>query len=423
MANTAHSRKTTLIILLDQMIVSGANFITGFMLARFLGAEGYGQYVLAYGFLMFVSGMQMALVISPMMVTGPGLNPADAQRYYRSLFTLQIFFNLTVSAAVYGFAQAIDDFYPAWNVTNLLIPLSAATFCCLTQDYIRRYLIADHLPRRVLINDLLFHGGRVLGLAYLGYTQQLDTETAFNLLTLASGLSMLMGTYTIYRRNLLSKQQANHYGQLALEHWHYGKWLIGNNINYLLGNQLITYIVGAVVSIATVGAMNAALNIVGITNVFFMTLDNLVPIRAARTYASQGLQALNRYLRKIALLGGGVTLGILAVACIWAEDWLRLLYKDQFAGNGWMLYGWSAYYLFSYFQKPFIFGMRVLRDTKGIFIANVISTLIVFSSSYWVITHYQALGAILLLCLFNLIILVAMAHRYWRVNKLPTIGN
>jgi len=69
----------------DQAFVSGMNFLTGLALARFLGLEGYGEYVLVYGAILFSSTVQMSLILSPMMVKGAGIEGLSRRKYFSSV--------------------------------------------------------------------------------------------------------------------------------------------------------------------------------------------------------------------------------------------------------------------------------------------------------------------------------------------------
>ncbi len=57
--------------LADQAMVSGVNFLTGILLARYLGIEAFGQFMLAWMLVLLVNTLQYALVIAPMMSIGP----------------------------------------------------------------------------------------------------------------------------------------------------------------------------------------------------------------------------------------------------------------------------------------------------------------------------------------------------------------
>src|SRR3989339_1774999 len=57
--------------LADQAMVSGVNFLTGILLARYLGLEEYGRFTLAWMAVLLCNSFQQAGIIAPMMSIGP----------------------------------------------------------------------------------------------------------------------------------------------------------------------------------------------------------------------------------------------------------------------------------------------------------------------------------------------------------------
>ncbi len=412
-----NNRINNLMVIFDQFIVSGSNFITGFILARYIGVEGYGQYVLAYGFLLFVSGLQVAVIISPMMVMGSRLNADKCKAYFWSLFSVQIFFNFMGCVCVYVAGYFVDSVFPDWNLKSLVLPLAIATFCFLTQDYLRRYYIVTSQNRLVLFSDFFFHGFRVAGLVYFGNQSELTSELAFKILILSSLVPISLGILHVIISTKQIRKVVNS-RKIITDHWHFGKWLVANNLSYWGSNQLIIYMVAGLVSVTSVGGMYAALNVIGVANILYLALENIVPAQAARTYKESGGAGLNHYLIRVCKFGGSVTITIIFIACIWAEGWMRLLYGEKFTEYSWMIYLWALYYAIGFFHRPLSAGLKVLNDTKGIFISNLLSPVLVVSMGYWTINNYKVAGALVILCAINLIILLSMLYRYnVRVKK------
>lgn len=65
MINKLRNKKT--LVFLDQIIVSGSNFLLGILLARNLGIEEYGQFALLWLIVLFFSSLQLSFIVSPML--------------------------------------------------------------------------------------------------------------------------------------------------------------------------------------------------------------------------------------------------------------------------------------------------------------------------------------------------------------------
>ena len=57
--------------LADQAMVSGVNFLTAILLARYLGIEEFGRFALAWMVVLFIVNIQYAMIIAPMMSIDP----------------------------------------------------------------------------------------------------------------------------------------------------------------------------------------------------------------------------------------------------------------------------------------------------------------------------------------------------------------
>ena len=63
--------------LADQAMVSGVNFLTAILLARYLGIEEFGRFTLAWMAVLIAYSIQYAMIIAPMMSIGPKQSAAE----------------------------------------------------------------------------------------------------------------------------------------------------------------------------------------------------------------------------------------------------------------------------------------------------------------------------------------------------------
>jgi O-antigen/teichoic acid export membrane protein len=406
-------RRKTKLVLFDQAIVSGANFVIGLVLARFLGPADYGQFVLTYNIILLIGGIQAALIISPMMVAGSTLTSEQKPRYYRAVTAQQFLFCLVVGVVILVAMKIGGPYVPQWGMDSLLWPLLFATASVLTQDFFRRYFFASDRADRAAVNDLLTHGGKFALLAGLGLAGHLTVVHALTVVGGASALGFVLA-FIASRNERSVVSQSSALRQVAHKHWMFGRWLLAESLVYWCGSQLVIYMAGQVVSTSLVGAMSAAQNVVGMVNILFLALENLVPSRAAAIYANGGKVALTRYLKRVTAIGGAVILGIVLFASIWSEFWLKLFYGSAYAGYGWMIIWWSAYYLMGFLQRPLSVGLRVLGDTKNIFLASLFAAVVAITLSYPLIRFLGSIGAMIAICLVHATALAALILAFRR---------
>ena len=396
------NRRKTHITLVDQGLVSGVNFITGLILARFLGLDGYGQFILAYGVIQFLASIQMALIISPMMITGATIKKSEHNSYFLSVILLQIVFSFSALAAILLFGNILDGLIPALQLNALLTPLAFAAFFFLTQDMLRRYLFVTNASAHALLNDFLSYGLQALVLIALGVTTSLNTPLVLWIIAITSGIAVSAALIKVIRQTGLYPLPTKHtFTNTTREHWDFGKWLLGKNMVYWGSSQFVIYLAAGMISVAAVGALAATRNIVGIANIMFLAMENFVPSRAAKAYEARGFSGLSRYIRRVSVLGGSATLAIVLIASLFPEFWLNLFYGAQYQEYAWLILWWGIFYLIGFFQRPLTAGLRSLNNTRAIFISNVMGFLIALIVSYPIISYSGLVGTMMVLCLIQ----------------------
>src|ERR1017187_6438615 len=76
--------------LTDQAVVSATNFLTGVMLARFMGLREFGVFTLAWMSVAFANSIQNSLIVAPMMSVGPKQEEGDRPFYFGAVVERQI---------------------------------------------------------------------------------------------------------------------------------------------------------------------------------------------------------------------------------------------------------------------------------------------------------------------------------------------
>ncbi len=391
------SRLATNFTVLDQALVSGVNFITGLVLARFLGIDAYGLFILLSGVILFTSNIQNAIIISPMMVIGPSRHKEQAHRYYQASVIIQSAVTLLFFLLILAIGTLLNQAVPDLKIDDLIFPLALATSGLLMQEFFRRYFFSNNKTIHALINDILSYGLQLFVLIIAQLIDGLDLKSCLYIMAATSYVAVAHGILTSKLLIDIQKISMPDYRQISLEHWDFGKWLVARNLMYWLSTQYVIYLTGIMLSIEAVGAMGAARNIVGIVNILFLALDNFATPRASSAYQTKGVTGLSKYLKRITVLGGFATGVIAATASLAPNYWLNILYSDEYASYGWVVIAWSLYFMIGYFQRPFSIGLRILNSTKSIFTGTLISGIIVISLSLPLVYHLSLEGAMTIL--------------------------
>jgi O-antigen/teichoic acid export membrane protein len=112
----------------DQGMVSGVNFLTGILIARYLGIAEFGRFSLVWLVVLFINSIQIALVVSPMNSIGPK-QEADAElAYYGAVLIQQVVISLVAAFLIFFAIRISVEFFPQWQVQSLALPLACVIF-------------------------------------------------------------------------------------------------------------------------------------------------------------------------------------------------------------------------------------------------------------------------------------------------------
>lgn len=370
--------KSNGIVLLDQAIVSGGNFLLGIALARTLGLEQYGVYALFWMYLLFGLSISQALVTKPMLSLGPQKEKEEQRVYLINIHSIQylvaIFFAIiTLSSLCIASFMGIQSFS-----INLYFILPCLMMCYLLYDFYRRYFFIINQLEKPLLLDAILQGLSIFSILILAYNGVLSLEYALLVLLISYLLCCTIGFFLI-RKISFNTKQLKHY---LFEHVRYGKWLIGTSLLQWLSGNLFIIAGAAILGAVAVGAIRMVQNVIGLTHILFLAMENIVPVRAAQHYKEGGATQLLWYLKKITINSGIIVGAVLVGLALFAPYILKLLYGAEQMEYSYILIGYCLIYLLVYIGHPSRFALRTIELTKPIFVAYVISAAFSLVAAY-----------------------------------------
>src|SRR3990172_5775125 len=152
------------ISLIDQAILSLANFLVGVFLIQNTSKDDYGLYVLAYAIILYLVSTQNAVITTQMTVLAPQKSHGSGERFCGALAVSQylIIIPLGMLAFVLAmFAEKAGWLSPAES--HLITAIAAATLGVLLREFARSLFFLRLRPVTVLALDvvqvLLLFGG------------------------------------------------------------------------------------------------------------------------------------------------------------------------------------------------------------------------------------------------------------------------
>jgi O-antigen/teichoic acid export membrane protein len=405
----------TSVALIDQGLVSGANFITNILLARAFGIKEYGVFALAWTALFFANSLQYALIVTPMMSVGPKQAPEERPSYYGSVLLQEIVFAVLAAVIMFASVRLSARYFPQWEVKNLAWPLSGTTLAYLLQEFLRRYFFCTGHGKRALATDVVSYLSQLPIIFFILHWHAAHLPDVLWIIAATSlaGFVACMPWYESITLDMRSLQR------IFLRHWRISRWLAPTAFMQWGAGNLFLVAAPVYYGAAASALIRAAGNIVGVAHVWFLGLDNVVPAQAARMMRLEGLNGMVRYIKMIFLRWGGVTLAFCTIVASFPSYWLRLAYGTKYSADSSVLRLYALLYVFVFMAGPLRAGLQALEYTAPIFWAYPV--LMAFSVAFaGPFARTLGLNGVLLgMCAVQLISQSILGIALWlRVRKL-----
>ena len=371
--NRLKKDKNKLLVIVDQIIVSGGNFALGLVLIRTLGLADYGLYAVLWMGVLFALSLHQAFITKPLMTLAIDKTKEIQQNYFNQLWWIQMVFSGIVLLGITGITQICHSLglTTTWLIYLPLMTLLAIVY--LLQDFLKKTFFIKKSYQQPLLMDgliysLLFAG--LAGLSWLGKNQLLPS------------LYVLLGSYFI-GLSLFSKDVFKKYDRFAQDNWqtiikthyHFSSWLLGTSILQWFSGNFFLITAASILGTTAVGAVRMGQNIVGLCHVLFLAMENIVPVEAAQLFLQKGTNGLTKYLKSSSKKLGVMLIIVLSSMALAATSLIQLLYGASFIAYSYVVWGYCWLYFFVFFGYPARYFFRTLRFTKPIFIAYCISAL------------------------------------------------
>jgi O-antigen/teichoic acid export membrane protein len=377
--------------IVDQVMVSGSNFVTGVILVRGLGLAEFGRFTIAYVVLLLANSIQLSFISSPMITLGALCSdPAERRRFVRGVFGVQLIFcAIALLAAVTGTIVYLA-LQRGTASGSLLLPFGAAVVLYLMQDWLRRYYFTVGRAAASVWNDAVSYLGQVLLLLALMLAHKLTMESAFWVIAITSGIAFTMGAL-IERLGCSRRETA--------EAWQRTR---GTSIDLGIANQLqwLVYqgamLIGAsVAGPVAAGGVRATQNVIGPVNIAYQAMENIVPIRAAEEMRRGGISRVAAFLFRFGSVGFLALLVLFSLGSLLSERFLAFFYGQNLRPYATVLNLQMLYFLLAWPVRQFTFLFRTIKNTKPILISSVVAAVISLALVYPLVSSLGAIGIVM----------------------------
>jgi O-antigen/teichoic acid export membrane protein len=393
--------------LADQTLISMANLGTLLILARALGSSEFGAFVLAYTALLFLNGIQTALVTQPHNVLGQNRQEGDYVRYTSSTALVQVLFSAILSVVALVSALAAAKF--ASHAAAILLALAPVITAWQLQEFVRRILYTEGRLATAFAVDLVSYAGQVAVLLGLVSFAEIDAPSALYAAGATSAVGAALGGWKV--RHSLRRR-----ADLAAlkENWVFGKWLAAALAASWFAGQLYIYLTAAMRGATAAGVLRAGQIVLGPLSTFLLFLFTILPIRYARTRSRAGDAGLHHALILTYVVTAPLVLIYCLAAAIFSSPILRLLYGTSYSQYGDVVVLFSVYYFVLHPVYLLTSALSAKRWTRPLFTGNLYAAALGVVAGWLLILAWGINGAVVGM-IAGALLLAAM---FWQAYRL-----
>ena len=387
-----------ILTLLDQGVLSLANFFSGVIIGRICTKEQFGLYLLGFTIINFLMDLQGSFITTPFTIFAPRLQGVEKKQYLGSTFIHQLTMSIVASVLLILAALFIPHhFFPqgfvpvVWSLV-LVIPL------ILLRDYIRRICFALLEMKSAFMLDLAVSILQIAGLFVLVRQEILSAPAALIAIGISSGavggswIYLQRGTLILHLRRAKDDLKQNFLS---------GKWIYASGLLWSLITYIYPWMLTRFHGTAATGIWAAGLGVVALCNPLYLGMQNFITPRISHAFAGGGKSGLRKYLFKATVLFGGAIFICSLILMFSGNFLLVIFYGDKYAGYHLLVTILALNLLLVAIGFSFSRALFVLEKARVDFRINFFSLLLLLTAGIWLIKSYGAVGTALGLTIGN----------------------
>jgi len=355
-----------IVAVLDQGILSAANFVLYILLARWLTANDYGMFALSFSIYMFLFAIHYALLQEPVSVLGHSPHLLEPSRYFSALIVVHLLVTCatalpTLLAA--GLLHALPGGAENQGLSQTLGTLAVFSPFMLCVWLSRRTAYLAQRPRLALATSAIYSstlGGALFLMKTWAWT---SPAAAFA----AMGIASVSASIWLLRKFSPNPRLSDYTREIFRQHWGFGRWLLALGLVAWVSKDAYFFLSAALIGTEQTGAFRAIANLLNPLDQVLTALGVLLlPWLSARCSSGESPRIKGPALY-ITLAATAITLAYLAVISLLASPLLGLLYRGKYSDFAWMLPGLTLVQLFRAISMGSFLGLLATQNSRAVF--------------------------------------------------------
>lgn len=322
--------RQSFLAVVDQGLVSVANFATSVIVGRLAGLDALGAYTLGFTVLLVAATAHEALVAIPYTVYSNRVDVAE-RRVMAGSALVHALLLAAVCAVVLVLIGLVVSVSGGSDVISRVLWVAAAVVpFTLLREFARRHAFAELDVKTAVLVDAV---ATAVQLGSLGVLAVADAISPRVIAVLGLAAAVAVAVWYVNRRGELDVQRDDIVPSMR-RNWDFGKWVGAARLTSIAHSYVVPWLLAVIISIAETGGYAAAATIIAVTNPLLIGVGMVLTPRCARAYADGGAAEVRRVARKATTALSAIAVVVALPLVVFGEEALRFVYGDDTADFG-----------------------------------------------------------------------------------------
>ncbi len=325
--------------LTDQGLTSSAGFGVNILLARWMIADRYGAFALAFAGYLFLTGFHNVLLLEPLSVIGPARHADQLRSYFNAQIGVHGVLVLPLALLTLIAAGILWRIDPHSALVGALAGGGVALPFLLFLWLARRMCYVLQRPALAVWGSGFYLVVAVVSILLLRYLHRLTPFNSFLALAFGSLIGALITMRRIGLKKTRSSAETFHVSprKVLSENWIYGRWLVGSAVLYAISTYSQMFFVGGAIGLSAAGILRA-MQIPSLVMTQVITAVGLLVLPSLSFDFGRGHTTRLRHKAFLVSLAVGLTASVFAILlALGRRSVEHVLFGGRYAQDSWLI--------------------------------------------------------------------------------------
>jgi len=400
--------------LVDQGLVSGANFCVSVLVGRFAGPAELGLYFLGFTLITFLTTAQISLISTPYTIYTHRHTDREQTTFAGSVLLHQAMLSAILVVALAAGALVLWTIGQKPGAAAVAATLAVAIPFVLLREFARRFCFAHMKIADGLVVDFGTVVLQVAVLVWLSRAGQLTAVTALATLGAACAVSSVVWLWKSRSAfHIAVRESITHlWRNFALAKWVFAAEC-GASLLVLSGPWLTAALIGS----GAAGMYAACFTLVQAINPILFGTYNMLAPHAARAFAAGGTAEVRRVILNVIPIIGVALVGWCACIFLFGEWLITTLYGDRYPNTVWVASILALAMLLRSLGVVALQGLQTIERPEFGLWANFASLAVILAVAPILIPQWGVVGAASSVLAANATGFLIRMAAFWRLSR------